>query len=278
MKKASISESYRRYLAEKLEEIKQHQNPSMSVQKISDVTGIQRTHLSAVFNKRQHANSDQLYLIMQALSLDSDEQETVVTLWEWERTKIPIRKMALKAKIESKSLDDLDTKNYLKPNQRQESDFGSKMLDFYSSFEAQLLHLAFEIESFSENPNLLRETLRMQEPEFQRWLSILDDLRLIEKKKGQIQNCENTLHLAKNSPYFAAYRNTMKLKALSKHLGSEKSEKDFSFTALFSANENFRSQFHQKLLELLKWAQSESERVKAHEGVYQISVDLLKWI
>ena len=113
-----------------------------------------------------------------------------------------------------------------------------------------------------------------------RWTLIkLQKLRIIAITDGQITILKDTLHLPPESPYYEAYRTLLRLK-FGEHQRRKSStpeaESDYSFTVLFSANEEVRSWAKSEFLQFLGKLEEKVKQCEA-ESVYGLSFDLLRW-
>jgi hypothetical protein len=82
-------------------------------------------------------------------------------------------------------------------------------------------------------------------------------------------------HLPKSSTLYPNYRMQMRLKAI-ELMQRRSSDQHYSFSVLFSADEELRRKFQARFLELVDWAQKNSYQ-SFQDEVYQMNFDLLKW-
>ena len=106
-------------------------------------------------------------------------------------------------------------------------------------------------------------------------LNRLQALKLIELESGKYVVRQRDFHLSAESPLFRAYRLGVRVRAYEK-LQNSRSKDNYSFSVIFSSNEETRAKIHAEFLKYLqrveKWVKDGKE-----EEVYQMNFDLMNW-
>ncbi len=231
---------------------------------------IQRTYLSSVLNgKKGHLNSDQLYLAATFLKLSEEKYEFLKLLYEYNRSSVDSRRKVLSIQLEKMKTRLTSAQNYLKSVETPSGDL--KLDEFYLDFNAQLIHMFLTVDRYAKSPDLIRKALHLSKEVFSQKLELLERLGLtdgLEVKKA-------SLHLPSSSPLFSTYRNNMRTHAIAR-LASQSEENAYSFSVLFSSEDQAFQETKLRFMEFIEWAQANSQKYDPKE-VFQINFDLLNW-
>lgn len=106
-------------------------------------------------------------------------------------------------------------------------------------------------------------------------ISRLQSLKLVEMKAGKYVVSQKNFHLPADSPMYRAYRLGVRMRALEK-LQNSPIKDNYSFSVIFSSDEQTRSRVHAEFLKFLarieRWFKDGKE-----EEVYQLNFDLMQW-
>ncbi|MCX6117883.1 MAG: hypothetical protein NT027_10090 [Proteobacteria bacterium] len=249
-------------------------NHDFGFHSLADAARIQRPYMSKVIHGKAELSADQLFLICDALKLDSDQRSFLELLLEYSRSSLSVRKKKILAKIELIS----DSKKTTDSNLKSKVVEGSQSHDlsqYYLTPWTQLVHVALSIPRYAKDPNLLASILGISSLEMQNIISNLFSMNLLTTVDGSYQTLECYLHLNRQSPLFNAWRNQVRLAGIVRQQSLSETA-SYSFTALFSADEETRRRLQSKLLLLLKEFEGDVRDAPAKQ-MFQFSFDLFPW-
>jgi len=100
-------------------------------------------------------------------------------------------------------------------------------------------------------------------------------MRLITRGKDGIKLLVENIHLPKQSPVYRSWRNQLKLLAINK-IDTLADDQAYSFSVVFSANDDIRKEIHSRFLAYLKGVE-ELVGDAPQEHAYQMSFELFPW-
>ena len=265
------SDNYREIIKSCLLDKKKIYGRDYTFEKMARACRLQRTYLSSVLAGNGHLNSDQVYMACQFLGFDDNEYHYVSLLHEFDKSVFPKRKKHLQTEIDRLRKKSLRTEAHI--NSPVSSVEG--MNDFYLDFNAQLIHMFLTVSKYRENTNLLMQKLGLHKSRFLKSLRTVETAGLISVKDGAITVLKDNFHLPSESSYYPSYRSQMRLHAL-EQMQRQYEEDQYSFSVLFSSNDEIRKRIQGDFLKFLDRAQKLSQGSETEE-VYQINFDLLKW-
>ena len=237
--------------------------------KLATEAKIQRTFLSQVVNEKNHLNNDQLFLLCKALKLDQDRIDHLLTLSEWQRCKVEMRKKNLEKKLlvlEKKAIPDEGVKRIsgIKPE---------ALDDYFCDPLGEVVLKFLTIDRFRKNPQLLRDRLGLS---LKRWEEIMGSLvesQMATVKEGEIILLRDAIYPHLQSPAEKIRNIQGRLKVAEKKL-RQRNIDEFMYNWWFLGNPRSKKEIKIHYLHLLERIYQESLST-AHEDVYQISLDLL---
>jgi hypothetical protein len=136
-----------------------------------------------------------------------------------------------------------------------------------------ILHTALMIPAFQENTEKLRELFGLSSANLNSKLETLGALGIIHKnRKGYTAN-EIHWHLPEDSHLQVHFQTSLRLRALERiQRGNQNT--DYSFGAIFTADEQTRIRLRQKILDLIKDVQKDVAKASSKKLI-QINIDLL---
>ena len=267
--------SYRSYQAVLEEAVKEKRlaDGEFNFQKLADITGIQKSYLSKVRNKKAHLSADQAFGLAEQFGLSEEETEYFILLVEYERTAIDSRRRYLLKQIDRVYQEHRKSDRHVQVKTRigeQEA-----TLQYYSVPWVQIVHLGLTIERFRRSPQDLATALGVPRQTVADAIEILIRMGLAERKGKSIVSAEDPIHLSKDSPVYPVWRNQLKLLSLNR-LSLTPDGLDYSFGVTFSATETVREQIQQRFFQFLKAIEREVKGAASQE-VYQLNFDLFSW-
>jgi hypothetical protein len=268
-------DSYRTLLKELLLEKKAQFGRLFTFEKMAKACRLQRTYLSTVINGAGHLNGDQLFAACEFLQLSTDESDFANLLLEWERSQSEKRKKRLKIQIAAMRRHGLNTDNYIPGAKPSADSRGALLDDFYLDLQAQMVHMFLTVPRYSKDHETIRRALGLEKDSFHMALNKIEQAGLISLSGKEVKVLQSSIHLPASSRLYPSYRMQMRLKAL-ELMQNRSPDNHYSFSVLFSADEDARRRMHTRFLEYINWCQKISEN-ETPEQVYQMNFDLVKW-
>lgn len=236
--------------------------------------GIQKTYLSKVLNHSGHLTSDQLYLCCEYLGLTDKEQAFAFLLFEFERS----ANLRRKSRIESDLAKIRNSQSKTEGHIQVESPLAARAQVaewYYLNPVNQLVHIFLTIQEFATSPEKIASRLDITPAELTSILSRLESEGIIMREEGRYRVSRQSMHLPAENSIFPAYRQLIRVKALSR-MNSVEQNGDYTFSSFFSASESCRDGIKLEYLKFLRIAKDLADGA-AKNAVFQMNFDLLKW-
>ena len=282
--------SYRKAI-EKIVSARKHLDSRMRFSRLAEHMRIQKSYLSKVLKGDAHLNSDQLHLGCEYLELDAHESKYLQLLLEWERSTIPSRKQELSAQINKFRERQMESKAHLQAKalavSKDAGEAGAGGIgtnEYYIDPIYQLVHVALTIPAYRQDPKALASALGLPYERVEHAIQVLTRLGIIairtpfsqeRRTRGEIEVLVKQVHLNRESPLYRPWRSQLRLWALQK-LFEMGNKKPYTFSVVFSADEETRAEIQAKFLEFLSWAEKRVGKTKP-ERLFQMNFDLLPW-
>ncbi|MGE3263079.1 MAG: TIGR02147 family protein [Bacteriovoracia bacterium] len=260
-------------LIEAAVEARKKTEPSFSFQRLATIANIQKSYLSKVLHGRAHLNSDQLYSIADYLGWKVEEQSFANLLLEHSRSGLATRRKKIGEQIAAIREAKLQTSHHIEAGAVSLS--ADATMELYLRPWLQLVHVALAIPRLRASLPKLGECFGLELEAVTQAVERLTQIGMAEWKDKKIVQKNPHLHLGKDSPYYQAWRNQMRMICLQR-LHSHEQDDDYSFSVTFTADPTTRNWLQQEFLALLSRAET---RVKnaADQEVYQMNFDLFRW-
>lgn len=263
-----LSRNYR-YIIKKLVEAKVETGEDISFARLAAVTKIQRTFLSQVVNQKSHLNNDQLYLVCQALQLNRQWTEHLLTLSEWERSRYQKRKERLEKKLQimegkAATHSDSDRIAGIKPE---------ALDDYFCDPMGEVVLKFLTIERYRQSPQLICERLGLSP---KRWKEILDCLiasQLVSYHNNEIKVIRESIFPHAQSAAEKIRNIQARLRVTEQKL-KQRNIDEFLYNWWFVANPRSKKELKIEYLHLMEKIYRQSLETRK-EQVYQLSLDLI---
>lgn len=268
-----MQDDYKTILRNRVDQLKSH-NKQITFQNLAKHCRVQNTYLSRVLGStKNHFSPDQLYLAIEFLGFNSEEQNYISLLYERTRTELTARRDRFTLKIERYRNAQLRTEAHIdvpKPEISQQ-DWTDYYLDPYS----QLTHLFLTIPEYASKSETLRKKLGLSHLRFDRILKSLLRLGVVNITPNGYEVIIQQMHLPSDSSLLSPYRTLLRLKGLDR-IQSLSNEKAYTFSVLFTASPEERKWIQSEFLSFLKRVEKIVKKAQPRE-VYQMSFDLFDW-
>ncbi len=227
---------------------------------------VQTAYLSNVLLKKGHLNSDQVWQACQFLSLLPDEARLVSSLAEHQRSVFQERKAALAAEIEilaSKVSATEKVFSSTKPDTVPEW--------FHLDMMAQLARQYLRLVSGSKTgPENIAQRIGISLNKTTELIQSLVNVGLVQLVNGTYHCADLNVHLSAQSKQFDYFFRQRLQFALDQ---SERinGKNDYRFSVLYTADEEFQFKLQEKLLEVVRWAESQVKNSPARD-VYMLNM------
>lgn len=235
--------SYYKYLRS----IIKSSNKSISVAKLADASGIQRSYLSNVLANRANLNRDQAFLISQYLQHNELEQRYFLELVELERAGSITYRNHLKNltdEMRSKALTVSETTLREKPKLEEHV-----LTEYFMSWEYSAVHVLTSIPRFQNLSAIARE-LNLNEEYTLKILNKLESWKMISKKQNQYTWLSGDIHIPQNFPLVSFHHRNWREKAFESSVRQK--QNPIHFTSVYSLSKTDFQMFKNEILEKLK--------------------------
>ncbi|WP_141735545.1 helix-turn-helix domain-containing protein [Oligoflexus tunisiensis] len=246
-------------------------DPSITYQDLSQSMRVTKSHLSRVIHGRAELNYDQLYLLCKYFNLKADECEYLRLLVELERTALAERRKILQNLIKETQREKMQTKRHISAGPIPEAN----MMSYYLDPLHQIVHVAFAIPRYQDNPRLLADDLGVPWTQLERIIRQLEEMRLIQADQNRVKLLIEDLHLPRESVFYRPWISQVKLMSLQR-LQHNEGKDAYAFSVTFSADDESRKQILGRFLDFLKGTEQKVKSA-AQENVYQMSFELFSW-
>lgn len=245
----------------------------ISLGKMSEKTGIQRSYLSNVFADRAELNADQLYQVAQFLNFSEAQIEFLILLRDIELSNVEDRKVKLLAKKKSIQQSQDVSETYL---ERVAISVNTEAYtEYFSTPNCPIVHMFLTIPKYAKRPDLICDEINLSPENLRAALITLEKCEIIILTKEQYEVKEFNMHLSDKTYLSRTYASAFRAKAID-YQQRRDNPNDYFFTSSFSANEQTRQEIHQKWMEFLNWLSKKVEKAPSSE-VFHINFDLFKF-
>lgn len=268
---------YRKYIDSKIK-ISKKLNNKFNYSYFAKQAQVQTTYLSKVLREEAHLNSDQIFLLAEALELKDNEKEYLNLLHEHNRSILNKRKALISNRIKQleKEFEKLEghlTATFVAPEKNID------LAKYYLNPLNTLVHICLTIPAYNQNPNRIADALRIKNDELESILHLLVDLKIIEpaknNKDGKFEILQHSLQLSKESIYTNPHHTLMRYKCQDRivNLPDDK-KKNFSVT--FSADPETQKNIYKEFLKFIVKIEEVASTANPEE-VYQLNFDFFSW-
>lgn len=266
-------DDYRQCLRWALERLRSR-GERITAASLAEAARIQGPYLSKVLAGQADLNEDQLYLVAKRLRLSSDENHYFTLLFRLAKAQVAERRKEIRASIDE-FRDEIASpaKNRNAEKLLVESDAFAR---YYLNPYMQIVHMYLTIPKWRANPSQLAEALGLASERMTEILATLEALGIIELRSGSYHVLKEQLHLPRSSPLCNPQQALMKVAGVERSR-TLSTERVYSFSAAFSANEKARRRIQEEFAEFLAKVES-IVREAPSEEVYQVGFDLFPWM
>lgn len=238
-----------------------------SFAKLATATRIQRTFLSQVMNLKQHLSNDQIFLIAEALKIDRKERDHLVLIAEWERCKIPDRRLYLDTQLRA-----------LETPQTVESTRISGLVpdawdDYFCDPHAEMVFRFLSIARYRNDTSLIKERLSLNQKRLDEIIRTLLDCKLIEENHGIYRPIKTQRFAGDQSPE-GKIRHVLARMKVSEQKLKQRDIDEFLYNWWIICSPESKKLLKIEYLHLLERIYRESLELEG-DNVYQLSLDLL---
>ena len=266
-------DDYKEVLKKFLLEKKANISKRFTFQKMADACVVEKAYLSRVLNNDAHLNQDQLFAACSFLGFSSEQKRFVSLLHARQRSSLKNLQDDLSEQIRATRSRNRKTDSHITA---QSMNLDSEAINqYFLDPNAQLVHMFFTTSKYAGDLEAIGRCLGLSMDTLIEILNRLQALKLIELESGKYVVRQRDFHLSAESPLFRAYRLGVRVRAYEK-LQNSRSKDNYSFSVIFSSNEETRAKIHAEFLKYLqrveKWVKDGKE-----EEVYQMNFDLMNW-
>ena len=263
--------NYRQAITERLKFLKNN-GSRLTLSKLAEQCRIQRTYISHVLALRADFSLDQAFAVGRCLQWDREEIDFFELLVSEARCPDGERKQYLADKVERMRASQTVSEQTLK---RPSTQLPLKDLtDYYADCYCSLVHMFLTIEAFARQPQKIRAHLNMSAPHFDQVMAVLVNCGLVERSEGGLETKDPNIHLRADSPLSRVHGANFRTYAIQHRLKS-RNDRDYYFSATFSADDETRAFVHARFAELLKDLGQKCDTVKTRQ-VFHLNFDLFE--
>jgi DNA-binding Xre family transcriptional regulator len=268
---------YKESITLRLKELQIHKK-SLSLRKLANIVGIQYTYLSKVMNSKSiHLNEDDLYVLCMYLEFFPDEIDFILLQRSYETSAQGERKRILYNKIEK-----LKRERSLNADVKSVPSSSSiiKEMEYLFNPLCILIHVGLSSKKIRADTRQFCSKLGISAQQLKNILKILERNDLIRLSDDDpflvTEVLQKRSHFSKEHPLTRVHQNLMKIELLQRLQHISESEKH-SFLATFTMDQEGFKQIKDEFQLFLKKAEQISAK-SLHDGVYQLSFDLFRWV
>lgn len=262
---------YRKYIADWVQTRKER-GFAVTFHSLSEWMRIQKSYFSRVMKGDADLNGDQAFLLARAMELDKEESAYFSLLVEWSRASLKERKQVLLEEIQTIQRRKISSESVLSKTEPQVENLQS----YYLNPLNQLLHIA--LTDAASAPASLRQMAHkfgIEEREFFALTEALLQQGLLKKEGSKFVNQAGQMHLKRSHPLTKVNHVLHRAHALARLMASD-FERNYTFTATFSADEATFTQVKSAFMEFLKAVEAPIEKAPA-KNCFQMNFDLFPW-
>lgn len=268
---------YRKYIGDKLK-IAKKLNNKFNYSYFAKHTQVQNTYFSKVIRQEAHLNSDQIFLIGEALELKENEKEYLSLLHEYNRSVVSKRKSLISERIKQLEKDFDKLEGYLRAT-FVSPEKNIDLAKYYLSPLNILVHMCLTVPSYNHATEKIAKALNITNEDLENTLHLLVDLKIItpakNKTEGKFEILQPALQLSKDSIYTNPHHTLMRYKCQDK-ITSLPMDKKKNFSVTFSADSATQKNIYKEFLAFITKIE-ELARSAAPEEVYQLNFDFFSW-
>lgn len=234
--------------------------------------GIQKSYLSRVMRTEgPNLSEDQLYAIAVDLGFSAEESHFLQLQLAHARSGLRARRDELAATIDG----------LRRAHQRSEAHISApavgpaELTEFFVNPELILTHMCLSLPRLRHDVRQIGSTLGLSGEELTANLAALERLGMVKLEDGGYRVQHDRMHLPVDSPVFRAYRSMQRLKSLER-CQRLPSDRAYSFSVAFAANESTRQEIKQAFLGFLATVEKMAQGAP-DEDLYQMNFDLFDW-
>lgn len=266
------SNDYREILSQLIKE-RREIDPDINFQNLAMFMRVPKSYLSRVIHGGADLSPDQIFLASNYLSFTVKERDYLLLLVDFSRAGLKQRKDHLLSKIRAIQSEALDTKENLKSVKLAEVD--TNLYDYYLDPKIQLVHVCLTVPRYRKNLTKLSQDLQISNQQLLKILTKLEQIKLITRMGDEVKVLVENIHLPKSSPVYRMWRNSLKLLSM-QHIDSLDDEEAYSFSVVFSSNDDSKRLIHRKFIDFLKEVEEIATSGK-QENVYNMTFELFPW-
>lgn len=255
-------------------ETKKARGEKYSFQLLAQKIGIQKPYLSKVLAGNANLSSDQLYLLINEMELNEEEEKFFWLIWEHERSGLKARKDKLKEEIKTIQRNNLKSEKHLKVESSETISI-DEMSEYYLNPLNQIIHISLGLKQYQSNYQNLIHDLSISLEQLNKSLSTLERLGLIEWGE-KIKLLKRNIHLPRESHLFWSWKTQLNLLGLSK-CQQLTTDDTYNFSVVFSCTEKAKSEIQAEYFKFINKVQSIVSDSKG-KHVFQLNYDLFKWL
>lgn len=249
-------------------------NPRSTFHALANAVRVQDSYLSKVMNGHAHFSADQLYLATRFLSLTNDDEDYLRLLHDFQTSAVESRRKQLKGKIRERQETHLDTQKHLRAETLSVAQ-GPSTDAYYLDPLHQIVHVALSVPRYQKSIDRLAKELMIPAARAHSYVSAIAEMGLAEHVDGVWRSTGRHLHLQRDSPIYGPWEAQLRMLGHArKHL--QPKEQAYSFSVVFSGNEDARRELVRRLLDLIRDAETLVGEAPEEE-VYQLDLDVFSW-
>jgi hypothetical protein len=225
-------------------------------------------------NKNAFLNKDQGFLLANLMKLNEEEKEFIFLLIDLDKAAIKDYQEEIKIKIKKIRNINTQSNSYLNKNESILNE--TEYQKYYMYTETQLVHLAFSIKEFQNNPDVLCGILNISQSLFDQIIKTLISLNLIAIKNNKVILIKSNLHLPQKSPLFHSWQMQTKIKS-NEWIKKVEDKDKYNFCVSFTAEEKDKEIIYFEFMKFLKKVEAVVKNAKS-KNLFQMNFDLFKWL
>lgn len=241
--------------------------PRGAIKKLADQLHCHPTFLAQVLNEKANLSMEQALTVAQFYEFSREELEYFLLVLQLNRAGTKELRVFLKEQINK--LRELHRD--LQPrDQKPLSSLGNFEAEYFSHWLYQMIHGMTQITRWQKSIAIAK-ALNLAEMEIKFILARLEVMGLVKQEKGQWKCLQDSMHLAKDSPFIRSLHSTWKTKILSDFQSSSNIE-GTHFSGILAVSESDYQKIREQLVKFLNNLRKTAENSEP-QNVYLLSID-----
>jgi hypothetical protein len=247
---------------------------NLNFRQVSKLTGIHPSYFSRVMKGIGRFSQMQLFLVADLLKFSEEQKNFLVLLWNYSESTLPTEKLFFKKKIAEIRNQKLKVSANISAPVVDPIHNNTQLEAYYSNAITAEIHMLLTLPQYYNNLEDLRKRVRLSSAKFEKELQKLREAGLIEINNRKVSKIQQNLHLDEEHPLSQRNHINWRLQSIQNLEADSPGQFDYHLSAVFSCDEQSKSQIRDILRKAVIAAQKIAEQCSNNNEVYHLVIDL----